>query len=142
MKLFGKLKDGLYVLQTKTVTGEMKMISTEASKNTLLWHKWLAHISEKGLECLFKQGLIGNKKPTSLSFCEFCVLGKASRASFKTTTHITKDKLDYIHSDLWGLARITTHGGTRYFLTLIDDFSRKLWAFMLKSKEEVFDCFL
>ena len=29
-------------------------------------------------------------------------------------------------------------GGTRYFLTLIDDYSRKLWIYFLKNKSETF----
>ena len=28
-------------------------------------------------------------------------------------------------------------GGARYFLTFIDDFSRKIWMYVLKSKSEV-----
>lgn len=116
LKLTGKLKDGLYVLQGKTVTGESHVADDQALKDTLLWHKRLTHIGEKGLDCLFKQGLIGKKKPVDMAFCEHCVLGKSSRASFKTSRHLTKGKLDYIHSDLWGPARIKTHGGARYSL--------------------------
>jgi hypothetical protein len=32
-------------------------------------------------------------------------------------------------------------GGSRYFVTFIDDASRKVWAYCLKSKDEVFGCF-
>lgn len=50
----------------------------------------------------------------------------------------SQGKLDYIHSDLWGPASVQTHGGARYFLTLIHNFSRKTWVFMLKTKDETF----
>ena len=30
-----------------------------------------------------------------------------------------------------------SHCGGQYFVTFIDDFHRKLWAFMLKSKDQV-----
>lgn len=89
-----------------------------------------------------KQGLIGRVKISDLSFCEHCILGKASKKSYKSAMHITESRLDYIHSDLWGPARIATHGGARYFLSLIDDFSRKVWVYMLKSKDEVYDRFV
>lgn len=79
---------------------------------------------------------------TDLPFCEHCVLGKSARQGFETATHITKDKLDYVHSDLWVPAWVTTHAGAKYFLTLVDDFSRKLWVCMLKTKDEVFERFL
>lgn len=29
-----------------------------------------------------------------------------------------------------------THGGNKYFLSLVDDFSRKVWLFLLKNKDE------
>lgn len=142
LKLVGVLKDGLYVLQGKTELGEVNAIIDPASKEMSLWHRRLAHIGEKGLECLKRQGLLGNKRLGKLVFCEHCALGKQSRASFKPATHNTKERLDYIHSDLWGPARVGTHGGARYFLTLIDDFSRKVWVFLLKTKDEVFERFL
>ena len=32
-------------------------------------------------------------------------------------------------------------GGARYFLTFIDDFSRKIWVYLLKAKSEYFERF-
>ena len=32
-------------------------------------------------------------------------------------------------------------GGAKYFVTFIDDFSRKVWAFPLKSKDQVLSVF-
>jgi len=36
---------------------------------------------------------------------------------------------------------ILSLGGNKYFLTFIDDFSRKTWIYLLKSKDEVFHYF-
>ena len=30
--------------------------------------------------------------------------------------------------------------GFRYFLTIVDDFTRSVWVYLIKSKDEVFDC--
>ena len=49
--------------------------------------------------------------------------------------------LEYIHSDLWGPSRVPSKGGANYMLTFIDDFSRKVWAFFLKQKSDVFSAF-
>lgn len=124
------------------MAGELNVVSKRATSKTTLWHKRLAHISPRGLSCLFKQGLIGKSKPVEMSFCEHCILGKASKKSFTKASHTTETRLDYIHSDLWGSSRIATHGEARYFLTLIDDFSRKVWVYMLKTKDEVFGRFV
>ncbi|GKC31486.1 ribonuclease H-like domain-containing protein [Tanacetum coccineum] len=37
-------------------------------------------------------------------------------------------------------AGVVSKEGHRYFLTIIDDFTRAVWVYLLKSKEEVFDC--
>ncbi|KAG8481939.1 hypothetical protein CXB51_026741 [Gossypium anomalum] len=49
--------------------------------------------------------------------------------------------LEYIHSDLWGPSKVPSRGGANSMLTFIDDFSRKVWAFFLKQKMDVFSVF-
>ena len=60
---------------------------------------------------------------------------------FKTSTHTSKYILDYVNSDLWGPSRKPSLGGARYMLTIIDDYSRKIWPYFLKDKSEVFSTF-
>lgn len=50
--------------------------------------------------------------------------------------------LEYIHADMWGASRIKTPGGNMYFLSIIDDYSRKVWVFLLKFKNECLYKFL
>ena len=57
---------------------------------------------------------------------------------FAKAIHETQYQLDYIHSDLWEPSRVPSIGGARYFLTLIDDYSRKVWIYFLKNKSETF----
>ena len=37
---------------------------------------------------------------------------------------------------------VETIGGNKYFVTFIDDATRKLWIYLLKSKDQVFQYFL
>ena len=137
----GVIKNGLYTLIGKTVIGEVSSILEKGEDRVILWHKRLGHVSHKGLLELHKQGLLGEKKLKNLPFCEDCILGKAKRVSFKTATHTTKQTLDYVHSDLWGPARVNSHGGGSYFLSIIDDYSRKVWLYILKNKSDTFEKF-
>lgn len=50
-------------------------------------------------------------------------------------------RLDYIHSYLWCPARTKSMGGCRFFLIFIDDFCRRVWVYIIKSKDEVFQKF-
>ena len=104
---------------------------------TELWHRRLGHVSEKGLVELCKQGLLCGDKVEKLNFSEYYVYDKAYRAKFGVGQQRTKGNLDLIHADLWGPSRTLSYSGARYFLTCVDDFSRKSWIHILKTKDEV-----
>lgn len=42
---------------------------------------------------------------------------------------------------MFGLVNIKSLGGDSYFVTFIDDASRKVWAYLMKNKGEVFGTF-
>ncbi|KAH9804147.1 hypothetical protein KPL71_002018 [Citrus sinensis] len=130
----GIRRNGLYVLISSP--SSPGVIASVSGDKTKLWHMRLAHMSEKGLRELGKQGLIGSGQISSLEFCEKCVFGKATRQRFGTGKQETKNSMDYIHSDLWGPSQVPSHGRARYFMTLIDDYTRKVWVYILKHKSE------
>jgi hypothetical protein len=47
-----------------------------------------------------------------------------------------------VHSDLCGPIPVVSFSGYKYFLTFIDDFSKRTWVYFLKLKSEVFNMFL
>ncbi|KAF5781986.1 putative RNA-directed DNA polymerase [Helianthus annuus] len=68
--------------------------------------------------------------------------GKQRRVSFKShPPHRRNNILDLVHSDVCGPMKTRTLGGCLYFVTFIDDHSRKVWAYTLKSKDQVLDVF-
>ena len=44
--------------------------------------------------------------------------------------------LELVHGDLYGPITPATNGGRRYFLLLVDDYSRYMWLQLLTSKDE------
>lgn len=108
-------------------------------KNTMLWHSRLGHISKKNFDILIKEGYIPKAEAGEMGFCEDCVLGKSHKQSFPTAKHTTKNILEYVHSDLWGSpSNSESLGGCKYFISFINDFSKKVWIFFLKTKDEAF----
>jgi len=90
---------------------------------------------------LCKRALLDEHSISKLKFCEHCVFGKHKRVTFNISTHKSKGILDYVHSDLWGPSRKPSIGGSHYILTIIDDYSRKVWPYFLKDKSEAFSAF-
>jgi len=49
--------------------------------------------------------------------------------------HKTKGLLDLVHTDVWGPSPFASIGGACYYITFIDNFSRKVWVYLLKLSE-------
>ncbi|GJU90611.1 retrovirus-related pol polyprotein from transposon TNT 1-94, partial [Tanacetum coccineum] len=122
----------VYSLDGHAMAGELNAIVEEKDTLAQVWHKRLGHISEARLHVLEKQGLFGKKSLGKLDFYENCVLGKSHRVSFGVGRHTTQGVIDYVHSDLWGPSQVESLGGKRYFLSIADDYSRRVWVYILK----------
>ena len=53
-----------------------------------------------------------------------------------TQTSATSRPLELLHLDLMGLTRTESLGGKRYFMVLVDDFTRYTWVILLRSKSD------
>ena len=42
--------------------------------------------------------------------------------------------LDVIHSDVWGPTENVSLAGNKYYVTFVDDHTRKVWVYFMKSK--------
>ena len=130
----------LYTMQAKICKGVVNTLENDSS--TDLWHRRLGHMSEKGLQVLSKKELLAGIKGTPLKTCVHCFHGNQNRISFRRNIASRKSHvLDLVHLDVCGPLKVRTLGGDLYFVTFIDDHSRKVWAYTLKTKDQVLDVF-
>ncbi|KAG8475586.1 hypothetical protein CXB51_032459 [Gossypium anomalum] len=115
------------------------LVMMKGQRKTAKLYVLLAY--ENGMVELSKRGLLDGQGICKLNFYKHCVFGKQKRVQFTRGIHNTKGTLEYIHSDLWGPSRVPSRGGANYMLTFIDDFSKKVWAFFLEQKSDVFSAF-
>lgn len=57
--------------------------------------------------------------------------------SFSLSDSVSCDIFELIHCDIWGLYWEKSSCGSFYFLTLVDDFSRATWLYLLVDKSNV-----
>jgi transposase InsO family protein len=112
-----------------------------AIDSVCLWHQFLVHMIEKGLKVLVDHMSLPSLEFLNLNFCKYCVFGKQCRQEFKRGRHISKGILSYIHLYVWGSPLTIYFGGSSYFVTFIDDYSIKVWVYLLKIKSNVFNNF-
>lgn len=125
------------VFKFKIKTSEIACASSAKENNeTILWHRRLAHTNFKTLNSLL------NLKVQPDTKCVICVKGKQARTSFNDIGTRATKLLEIVHSDVCGPFPTRSLGGANYFVSFIDDLSRKVFIFALKSKGEVFSKFI
>ena len=118
----GKICCTLYKTQAKVCKDVVSATQEDFAPN--LWHKRLAHMSEKGLQILAKKFFIPFAKGMSLKPCDYCLFGKQHRVSFHIPSTRKPNVLDLVYSDVCGPIDVESLGGNKYFVTFIDDASR------------------
>ncbi len=118
-------------------------MAKSSNEGATLWHQRLGHLNMASLTKLEKMVNGMNLKEVPLHHvCEACIEGKHQRTSFPKdqATRVSK-LLELVHSDVCEPMKTTSRGGARYFVTFIDDFSRKTHVYLLKAKGEAFNKF-
>jgi transposase InsO family protein len=68
-------------------------------------------------------------------------LASMPRLTFPSSDSRSKGILDLVHSDVCGPMSVASLSGYNYYVTFIDDFSRRMWIYFMKTKDEVFSRF-
>ena len=105
------------------------------------WHKRFAHVDPYNIIDMVNKNVITGvdiTKSTSGEFtCDGCVLGKGHRNPIpKKSMSRASQILELVHSDLNGPIDVMSLGGSRYFITFIDDFSKWTTVYMMRKKSE------
>ncbi|CAI5997055.1 unnamed protein product [Closterium sp. NIES-64] len=114
------------------------------SHQTLLWHHRLGHPSLPRLRGMASRVLISGLprslpplRPGPGPTCVPCVEGRQRAAPHSSEFPPTKALLQNLHMDVWGPPRVSGRGRERYFLLVVDDYSRYTTVFPLRSKGDV-----
>lgn len=104
------------------------------------WHRRLGHASNVKLSRVSFLRDVSSK--FSAKVCDSCNKAKLTRLPFPISSIKTSNCFDLIHCDIWGKYRrpSLTLTGANYFLTIVDDYSRAVWVYLLKHKHEASSC--
>jgi hypothetical protein len=107
-----------------------------------LWHRIFSHIQYKALPTVSKMVTgFPEIQVNHEGICKGCAQGKNMKNPFPSSDNKAKGALDIVHSDVCGPMSATSLSGYVYYVSFIDDFSRKIWIYFLKAKSEVFNKF-
>jgi len=149
----GKQASGLYTVDpssrdtasshTVAVSKDFSPINSSAnvpSNNSVACHSESLDVlhARLGQTSFSKMQHIPSCKPLlSKSFsCDTCVMAKLHELPFNKSYISTTHPFQLAHMDLWGPYRIISVTGAKYFLTIVDDFTRNTWTQMLHDKSQ------
>jgi len=121
-----------------------KCLQLSMSSDSMNWHDRMGHIGFDNMKTVINKELVIRipKLIVEKQTCTSCLLGKQVRQSFpQSTSYRASNPLELVHGDLCGPITPPTTANKRYIFSLIDDFSRYMWTFLLKEKSEAFDKF-
>lgn len=91
-------------------------------------------MSEKEIQTLVREQLLPEIRGNALKSCVDYIYGKQHIVAFQNFPLSRKlNPLELMHTDVF-YVKDRSFGGAIYFVTIIDNFARKIWCFALKSK--------
>jgi hypothetical protein len=136
-------QDGKSILQVDQIHGLYShCLISQVGDDLAAWHNKLGHLNVKDIAKLASLGKLGDFKPSTSEIqafqCDYCVMGKGTRLPAPPVIFKAPRTLALIHIDLWGPSPVVSLGGSRFFLTCVDDYSRKINLTFLKTKSQAF----
>ena len=74
-------------------------------------------------------------------YCESCADGKQHKKPFPKSVNQSSELLQVVHSDVCGPMETDSLGGSRYFVTFMDDKSKYVHVYLMNHKTEVTELF-
>uniref|UniRef100_A0A2N9FSD8 Integrase catalytic domain-containing protein n=1 Tax=Fagus sylvatica TaxID=28930 RepID=A0A2N9FSD8_FAGSY len=144
----GLSKNGVYPIHSSTFFNSAQNKTACCAAQSVspqkwhLWHSRLGHPSNKILSSMFPSLQCNSSLTNSVkTHCIHCLAGKMHQLPFPVSNKSVSSPFALIHADLWGPAPIMSYTGFRYYLVLVDEFTKFTWTYLLKHKSDTFKVF-
>lgn len=143
IRFVGRARGNIYVLPRVLTDPSRPYITGVAATaaSAAVWHSRLAHAGREALlgTRAAVHGLEMEKthpRRALHALCEPCVVSKQARGTFPPSDTATTTPLALVHTDVCGPMPVNSLGGSRYFVTVLDDYSGMLAAIPIKTKAD------
>jgi transposase InsO family protein len=134
----GVLDDQLYLVDFNDNKAELDTCIIAKTNMGWLWHRRLAHVGMNNLHKLLKgEHILGltNVHFEKDRICGACQTGKQVGVHHPHKNIMTTDRpLELLHMDLFVPIAYISISGSKYYLVIVDDYSRFTWVFFLQEK--------
>ena len=134
--------NGLYLMKAevssqKTTRAEIFAATSTAKPTLKLWHQRFGHLGRNSLRLALRKSLPKSKDSALVPTCEPCILRKQHQNIIRTPVPPVSGPFELIHSDVCGSIAVPSFSGQKYLVVYIDDYSRRVWVYFVKSKDSL-----
>ena len=120
----GEIEGKLYILK---IVREHVNFAKRPHTDRYLWHCRFGHLGMDNVNKLIERNIVSGMDSvsnTSKNFCEGCAKGKQHRCAYlKTANYRASEPFELVHSDVCGLIPVSSLGGSKYYVSFIDNYS-------------------
>ena len=129
-------ENNLYVYSEKNAVFILNTLAPAVN-----WHNRFGHLNFQDLELLSEKKLVHGMHIENMHEkinCDTCNQAKLCSLPFPQKAHrVTKAVPELVHTDVCGPMNVKSIAGNRYFVTFIDDYSRKIYVYFMQTKNQV-----
>uniref|UniRef100_A0A2N9G595 Integrase catalytic domain-containing protein n=1 Tax=Fagus sylvatica TaxID=28930 RepID=A0A2N9G595_FAGSY len=143
----GLSKDGVYPINSSqfctSASSKTACFASSSAQKWELWHSRLGHPSAKVLHTIFPSLSSCNSLASNSvhSHCKHCLAGKMHQLPFSVSTNKVTAPFQLVHADLWGPAPSVSLNGFKFYLVLVDEYTKFTWVYLLTHKSDTFPIF-
>ena len=110
--------------------------ASQISTDHNLWHKRTSFFGVSTLESSLLPIPISKNLISIHNNRSICPKAKQTKLPFPLSTIKSHSLFNILHCDIWGPHKSPTHFGKCFFLTIVDDYTRCTWLFLMNHKSE------
>lgn len=138
--LHGNTKNGMYVLASALPSFPPQAHTGERA-SPFQWHLRLGHPSMSLVHRIISSFSLPVHAHPKSGLYSSCCRAKLHQLPYTASSSLSTSPLRLLFADVWGPAPVLSRDGFRYYLFLVDDYSRFAWLFPLKCKYDVLSVF-
>ncbi|KAJ0086501.1 hypothetical protein Patl1_07025 [Pistacia atlantica] len=137
--LQGACENDVYTFPESMMSSPSKMVANAHERTSIDgWHKRLRPPSFRIVQHLVKKISLPVAKTNKISqLCSSCSINKAHQQPFHSNSLQSHAPLELSYTDVWGPAHYTRIDGSRYYLILVDHFTKYTWFYPMATKSGV-----
>lgn len=137
----GTVSNWLYYLSTSSSAKSsvnlekqcLTVLTPSLSEQYTLWHNRLGHAPASKLNFI---DCIKHCTHVSYQVCLTCPMTKFTKLPFPLSESHAAKAFELVHTDIWGPYNISTRKKFSYFLTIVDDYSRMTWIYLMQHNSD------